>query len=412
MTKSTALVIIGKTHVRLTFSARPVANMLELEKIAPAVKEFAREKADVLRGLGDQFSVANRVINDICSDVNRAHSRIEKARTSWLIADFLEPLDVAHQCPTCPHPHAVIAVDGSQIAPGKHEIALCFLINTAAVVIYYGTSERPYAETKPELCYTEDKLYEDYAGRRVQIADKFLGIRRTLAESDHLEQTLREVASKGIPAVALWDGSLIRWTLESEPTDYKNRVLAQYLKVFETAREKRIPIVGYISDPGSKDFVNSLRIMLCPDEQVDCDKCGREPPRPCDAVNQLSDGVIFERRLEPGCRSALFTSRSKILAQYGEHEVQACYLNLGQEVARLEIPKWVAEDDELLNMVHAVCYDQAEKGRGYPVALSQAHERAVVTAKDKAEFFELIKHFFVKHGVRVSHSLKRISKGF
>ncbi len=189
-------------------------------------------------------------------------------------------------------------------------------------------------------------------------------------------------------------------------------MLAKYLKTFETAREVGIPVVGYISDPGSKDFVNSIKVMLCPDEQVNCDKCEKESPRPCDAVNQLCDGTIFERRLKPGFRSALFTSKSKILEFYKDHEVLACYLSIGPEVARLEIPMWVAKDTELLNRVHAVCYDQAVKGRGYPVALAQAHERAVVRNQDRAAFFGMIEQSFIKHGIPVSYSLKRISKGY
>lgn len=196
MTNPATIAIIAKTNVRFTFSPKVGCTYARISKIAPDIDNLCRQKVALLKGLSDQFSIANAVIKDICSDIDRANHRIKSARTSWLTANFLDPPDKAYECPNCPSPHAVVAVDGSQIAPGKHEIVFCYLLNTAAIIIYYGTGDKPSAETKPKLCFTEDELYEDYAGRRVQIIDKFLAMRRTLAESEHLEQAICLVASK------------------------------------------------------------------------------------------------------------------------------------------------------------------------------------------------------------------------
>jgi hypothetical protein len=390
--------------------------MLELAKILKDIDDLGRERAQALAGLGDELARAKEIVSAIKDDLSAARSRINRAQTSWLLADFEEPPDKTYELPPLPGAQAVLAVDGSQIVPDKHEATLCYLLNAAGVILYYGTGERPVARTMPKLFYRDEDLFEEpYGRRRVPVADKLLSMRRTLAESAELESLLQAVAASGVPAVALWDGSLIRWALESEPTDYKERVLAQYLRPFDLAKELRIPIAGYISDPGSRDFVNSLRVMLCDQTPVDCDKCahksnGTEPP--CDAVGRLTDAIVHGRRLKEGGRSVLFSSKSRILESYGEHRVLAFYMDAGREIVRVEVPEWVANDAELLDRTHAVCHDQAQKGRGYPVALSEAHEHAVIRVPERAAFYEMVERSFIKHGARITRSLKRLSKGY
>jgi len=47
------------------------------------------------------------------------------------------------------------------------------------------------------------------------------------------------------------------------------------------------------------------------------------------------------------------------------------------------LPEWAALDEELLNLTHSLVLDQCRKGQGYPVALSESHEQAVVTGVDR-----------------------------
>lgn len=389
--------------------------MLELAKILHDIDSFGRERAQAYCGFEDEIMTAERVIAEIGNDPADACRRISDARTSWLTATFVE--SPANSCvlPQLPDRHSVIAVDGSQIMADKHEVALCYLINTASIILYYGCGERPVSATHPELRYRDDQLVESYGGKDTRVDEKMVGIRRTVSEFQELEGALAVVHKKDVPAVALFDGSLILWTLMGEPDDFKNCVLNEYKRALDSAREYGIPVAGYISDPGSRDFVNSLKVMLCDEFPVDCDKCSykaRELVLPCDAVHLLKDSTVFGERLCDGERSVLFTSKSKILDDYGEHRVQAFYLNVGKEIVRIEVPMWVAENPKLLDLTHAVCCDQARKGRGYPVALSEAHEHAVVRGADRTAFYEAIQRSFIKHGAKVTRSMKRVSKGY
>jgi hypothetical protein len=173
--------------------------MLEFAKILRDIDDFGRERAESITGLDEQFARASTVMSDICADLHRARSRISAAQTSWLLAGFVEPPDTTIPCPQYPSPHAVAAVDGSQIAPDRHEAASCFLLNASSIVIYYGSTHRPEYRTAPKLCYREEDIFEEYNKRKTPVTDKLLGMRRTLAESDELLYAIETAAGKGIP---------------------------------------------------------------------------------------------------------------------------------------------------------------------------------------------------------------------
>jgi NurA-like 5'-3' nuclease len=122
------------------------------------------------------------------------------------------------------------------------------------------------------------------------------------------------------------------------------------------------------------------------------------------------DRDLFARLLEPGERSALFISPSKIQKRYGKHMVYFFYLRLNGEIARVEVPRWVAEDRIKLDLVHTLVVDQCRRGQGYPVALSEAHEKAVVTGADRDNFWRMVDESLVEEHLPVTESEKSRSK--
>ena len=84
--------------------------------------------------------------------------------------------------------------------------------------------------------------------------------------------------------------------------------------------------------------------------------------------------------------------------------------NVGGEIARVETPKWLADEPGAIDLLHATLLDQCRKGRGYPVALQEAHERAVVTASDRRYFWALVQASLEEQGVGASSSEKARSK--
>jgi hypothetical protein len=152
-------------------------------------------------------------------------------------------------------------------------------------------------------------------------------------------------------------------------------------------------------------------VQSCPWEPPNCDRCLRSPTvPPCDALSGLLDRWLFEEVLGEGERSALFRSSHAILERYGPHHIWFCYLNVGQEIVRLEVPEWVAEDEEMCGLVQALVYDQCQRGQGYPPALQEAHEAAVISAADRRAVERLIEETLARQGIPYRRSQKDASK--
>ena len=115
--------------------------------------------------------------------------------------------------------------------------------------------------------------------------------------------------------------------------------------------------------------------------------------------------------LADGQRGPLFVSMSRInIEAYGPHLIHFFYVRVGRELARIEIPQWVARDPALVDRVHAVAVDQAARGRGYPVALARAHEQAVVRSTDRRAFLDIVESSLRRSGLEPQESQKRSSK--
>lgn len=328
----------------------------------------------------------------------------------------LEPIRQGIEIPPPPDRHSVFATDGSQIAPSHHEIAYCYLINVGRIMLHYGQSLHPLLDSLPEVFYKREDLYE---ARQWGIrTDEWMGHRRTVAEIQMLaDLAVRWVEPPGPhkePNVAMVDGSLTYWFLEGLPSEARDRLLTPMLAAWEQLYRAKIPLVGYISASRSRETTSFLRLPACTFEEPDCFRnCGQLQDRyPCQTVDPIRDTTLWAALLQPGERSPLWRSDAKILELYPEHQrIVACYVNVGMEVARVEMPHWVASDETLLGQALAIVLGQVHKGYGYPVALAEAHNLAVVRGGDRARFFALLEHQMIKAGLRnVGTSYKEARK--
>ena len=355
--------------------------------------------------------------------------KVAKARTTWLVGRPIEDVTFVGGLPARPEQVRVVAVDGSQIFPDRNEVATCFLINLGYVSISYGTGESTVMDSEPVLFYEDEDLYQSWSGRRSIVTREHVGHKRMAMEFVRLaELALSNVRpsptgsgpagrcqmTNDIQCVALSDGTLILWMLEGKPLGFRRVMLQTFLEAMDRLRTADVPVSGYISDPGGSDVVNALRVGMCPENPTICDRCpwmtGDDPQLPCDPIEGVTDAVLFRNLLEPGERSAVFESASKILDDYGPHRIAFFYVNTGREIGRVEVPLWVAEDASLLDLVHSTVVDQCRKGQGYPVVLSESHEQAVVKGSDRDLFYRLLRDAFVKNQLSAEIPVKQLTK--
>ncbi len=351
-----------------------------------------------------------------------AAADLSRETASWLLARPAEPLDTARDLPERPASYALVASDGSQIDLDRHGSASCYLINIGRVFLRYG--ERPTARlsSEPALYYREEDLYLTDGARRVAIEGNYLSARRDVDEGVALVGLADEFLSDGPPCMALQDGTLIRWALASAERFVQEYFLSRYLAYLDAMHERGVPVASYISRPRSPEVVGTIRLMLCPDVDVAagkgarCDECSdvaddREPS--CAICQGLVDTDVLAGQLAEGQRGPLFISMSRInVESYREHTIYFFHMRVGRELARVELPQWVAQDMEQVDLIHSLVYDQAARGGGYPVALARAHEQAVVRSADRRTFQHMLEASLYRAEAGTSASAKKDSKSY
>jgi len=194
---------------------------------------------------------------------------------------------------------------------------------------------------------------------------------------------VRSALSKDAPTVFLFDGSLIFWHLEAKEAEVKQKFLSSYLNSLQQFYESNLLIAGYISMPKSKEILNLIRVALC-DFVIDDNQNHK-------LVDHLVDSQIARFYLKPFTRTTIFKNYSKITEYYPKHiHPHFFYMHVGNEIARIEVPEWIASNPESVQLVSNIIANQAIKGRGYPVVLAEAHEQAVVKGPDRDFFYHLI----------------------
>ncbi|MEM8504399.1 MAG: DNA double-strand break repair nuclease NurA [Cyanobacteria bacterium P01_D01_bin.1] len=402
--------------------------MLDLSKLARQMQGISDHLSKEAEAARRRVEIAQTLMEKAKGNQAQLTQRLDEYRDRLLFAaaEPLEPLETKIALPKAPEAHTVISSDGSQISPSHHEIAYCYLLNISRVIIHYGQSRYPLLDSLPEVIYRAEDLY---ASRQWGIStEEWMGYKRTAAEAVMLAELgeqgcdsaqLLEKPSgirggnPSAPVLAMTDGSLIYWFLEQIPAAARDEILLPVLEAWNKLREQRIPVMGYISSSRSGEALNFLRLQACPYEGPDCrthcdDQRGQMP---CQVFSPLRDVTLWATTLSPGERGPLWKSSADILSCYGEHTVYFCYVHVGAEVARVEFPQWVVEDSDLLDSALSLMLAQVQKGFGYPVALAEAHNQAVVRGGDRTRFFTLLEQQMIRAGLKnVGTSFKEARK--
>ena len=369
---------------------------LDLTRVASQVGRLLTRLKEGLSERNEHLRNALETAHTQSQNLDNLKKKITTSRTTWLVADLTDGLDLHYAPPPLPVDFTVIATDGSHIDVDRHRAARCFLINIGGVVLKYGTNPDAFLDSLPNLYV--------------------LGIKRSVDECRRLVDLAAEQPA-GSSTITLVDGTLILWGLEGYPEFVSEKLLDEgFLDCLNRLRklngDKKVALASYISLPRGTDVVNTLKVALCPNNPLDTDEhCKECSTRDCNALSGIRDRELFAGILGDGERSALFKTTSKIVEkQYGEHRIYFYYINVDEEIARMEIPEWVAKSEELLVLTHSLILDQCRRGHGYPVALSEAHEQAVVTGADRENFWQLVETALADEKIQTYTSAKARSK--
>ncbi len=381
--------------------------MLDFTKLARQMQGMSHHLAQEAVVSRQRMDLARHCLQQADGQQAQLTQRYQTWRESlaFLAAEPLEPLATRKLIPIAPETHTILATDGSQISPSHHEIAYCYLLNIGRVALHYGQNRAPWMDSIPEVFFRPEDLY---IARQWGIrTEEWMGYRRTTQESVVLAELADQVLAQISPQsptsmLALVDGSLIHWFLESLPTDARELILPIILKAWDQLKHLQVPMMGYLSASRSNESLNFFRLSLCPYPEPDCaNHCAKGlETAPCNTLSTLRDATLWGTWLEPGERGTLWRSSARILEQYGDHRIYFCYVNVGAEIARIDFPAWVAEDEVRLETALSLMLAQVHKGYGYPVALAEAHNQAVVRSGDRNRFFGFLEQQMIRAGIR------------
>jgi hypothetical protein len=391
--------------------------MLELEKLSDEVEKMAqgayqlRQESgefleDLLRKLAAHATAWSKIDHSLRIAVNELGLKWYRSARPL---DQREPLDAVIDAPAAPPQATLIASDGSQILPSRHGAYLYSVINIGAIVYHHGRGCAPDQTTFPVIDYPngngdEDTFVDDGA---------IVNIRRDLAEIETLVELAQAFGGDGLPVLALLDQRLLYWPVGSGGNDEGKRVLQGWQAAMRRARQCNCLLAGYIDRPGKRSVITMLQTLDI--NKPDFDRALLVTP-PGGAA--LTDVQLFRYLLkEPGQRSKVFVDISQQNDQFAfndpDNEVCFFYLNSGapgRQLARVDIPLWVASDPALVDLVHSLVHNQCQIMGGYPYVLTRADELAVVGTRDRENLEMMIATAMERYGMYRSVTSKQSGK--
>jgi hypothetical protein len=293
-----------------------------------------------------------------------------------------ERLDASFTQPANQKSVTLLAADGSQILPDRHAALQYSLVNVGAIAMQSGSGGTPEVFTDSHLLYG-DELYTETG----LVSGEAIEQRRDIAE----RRKLLELAP-GYPAplLALTDGPVELWGAKGAGEDDYRKNLEIHKSILSQLQSRDVTVAGYVDKPGADLVVRALEIArFSTDEEF-------KEIRKLHSLRGVTDRWLFGF-LPGGHRSAVFGLQSGSRLHYtGDLALHFFYLNVGDTrhawLVRVEIPKWVADDVEKLDLLHAALLEQCQimGAKPYPYILQRAHEIAVVKFDEKAQVEQML----------------------
>ena len=361
---------------------------IDFQQIYERIKEIGLSEQERQKDLDKKRAKARNLFNEYADDLDALRQKVDTA----LLQDanircaypLNENLDTRVPTPALAMDATLIAADGSQIVPDRHAAVQFGLVNVGAIAMQLNSGETPDIFTDSQLFYG-DELLTEYG---TTLSEGTIALRRDLAERTKLAELAKDYPA---PVITFTDGPIALWG--SEDPNYAES-LNQYLAALSRLQTIDAITAGYIDKPSASPVVRLLEIMMAP-----ADKLGKL--RAYHPLLGVSDLWLFGERENPllksGERSAVFALQSKAKMHYkGVLGLHFFYLNVGTEghpyPVRIEIPKWVVDDKEKLDNLHAALIQQARVlgNKPYPYLLHRSHEVAVVSFDEKRQVEQML----------------------
>jgi hypothetical protein len=370
---------------------------IDYQQVYTRIKEIRAGARERKKTLEERRNKARELLGKLASELDFLRSKVDSAKAVDANIRCAYPLDESlassHPPPdsvkeaTLTHGVAtLIAADGSQIAPDRHAAVQFGLINVGAIIMKLNSGEAPEISTDTELMFGDDLFPND-----IPMSDGMVALKRDLGERIKLDELSKKI--KG-PVVTFTDGPIELWGAKGDDAQSYADFVQKYLTILSRLQSRGVITAGYVDKPSADLVVRLLEIVIADNEQI-------HKLREFHPLRGVSDRWLFGEKekplLPPGHRSAVFGIQSGSEKNYkGVLSLHFFYLNVGTQghpwPVRVEIPKWVVDDKEKLDLLHGVLVEQCRMmgSRPYPYLLHRAHETAVVKQEEKQQIEQML----------------------
>jgi len=363
---------------------------IDYQQIYTKIQEIGKGARERKKTLEERRTKARELLGTYASELDLLRSKVDSAKAIdqniRCALPLDEPLASSYPPPASAIQATLIAADGSQINPDRHAAIQFSLVNVGAITMRLNSGEAPKIDTESELLFGEDLLPNG-----IPLSDGMVALKRDVAERSKLDEL-----SKGIkgPIVTFTDGPIELWGAKGEDTKSYLDYVEKYKGVLSRLQSRGVITAGYVDKPSADLVIRLLEIADAKPEQL-------EKLREFHPLRGVSDRWLYGEQknplLPPGHRSAVFQIQSSSEKSYkGVLSLHFFYLNVGTEghpwPVRVEVPKWVVDDKEKLDLLHGVLVDQCRMmgSKPYPYLLHRAHETAVVKHEEKQQIEQLL----------------------
>ena len=365
---------------------------IDFQQIYERIKEIGASAQEREKVLDERRTAARALFLEYADDLDGLRRKLDSALRQdaniRCAVPLDEDLDARVWTPALAMDATLIAADGSQIVPDRHSAVQFGLVNVGAIAMQLNSGKTPDIFTDTQLFFG-DELLTEYG---TTLSEGTIALRRDLAERTKLAELAKNYPP---PVITFTDGPIELWGNKDPNTakQYESG-MREYLGALSRLQENDVVTAGYVDKPGANLVVRLLEIMIAsPDDLSNL--------RAYHPLLGVSDLWLFGEKKNPllksGERSAVFELQSKAKLNYkGVLALHFFYLNVGTEghpyPVRVEIPKWVADDEEKLNNLHAALIQQSRilGSKPYPYLLHRSHEVAVVSFDEKRQVEQML----------------------
>jgi len=266
----------------------------EQVKLAPARQKQQRERLEKARGLLARHAVDLQYLQD---KVSQAAARDKSLRCAIPLS---EPINLVKNAALPAVFPLLLAADGSQINPNRHDAVEFGLINIGVIRLQPVQALTPVEMTSCELF-----LYQSPENDSGPLTEELVALKRDFKERSELARLA--AAEPGV-VLTLTDGPLELFR-EPKGDPRFDRLFEDYLDVMEVLASMNTVTAGYVDKPGADLVVRLLELTLYPDEELQ--KAGKERQ-----LGGVRDIDLFRDILQPMERSAIFAIQSSSAVKF------------------------------------------------------------------------------------------------